>query len=160
MKLLILLCIVFIVSDRAIGSYARNLRRANKDKDRAEFEEYVEICLKLAEKDFEEISEDKPISTQKQVELIAKGISQCVFDQTGVTDSEGNFNPDAALKLVSTLGIEKDEAIQLLDKCMTSTRRNGRNAAWAIFNCMAQADPLEGVWFWQFPPNWMSREVF
>lgn len=64
-------------------------------------------------------------------------ITVCVFHKAGILEPDGKFNSDAAIILLSLLGVEWNTAAELIQKCNNSIAGlDAEDTAYAIFRCL------------------------
>ena len=83
------------------------------------------------------VSEEEIIAlvTRDTESRLREKFGRCLYQKAGILEPDGNLNPDSALAILNLLGIEKNAAEELLQKCSSLTGYDERDMAYAIFKC-------------------------
>ncbi|KAJ8714975.1 hypothetical protein PYW08_004956 [Mythimna loreyi] len=136
MKLLLLLCFMFAVS--GINAFAIDILNIMKLVEKVN--KYITECITEGAFEFNDDDLERIFSNVEDFEKEGmKEITHCFFDKAGILKPDGTLNKKTAKKILTLIGLEKDQADKILQKCGSITGVDEEETAYAIFDCVDEA---------------------
>ncbi|XP_063839057.1 general odorant-binding protein 56d-like [Ostrinia nubilalis] len=129
MRPFLFLCLVMAVA----GMDAHNVQLSQAQKDKVH--QYTMQCIKESGVKPDIISEAKKGHFTDDEGL--KKFTLCFFQKSGIVDSHGKLNVEAALAKLPP-GINKVDAMKLLEECKKKTGKDAADTAFEVFKCYSR----------------------
>nr|QHI42031.1 odorant-binding protein 2 [Glyphodes caesalis] len=123
------LCLVMAVA----GLDAANVQLSQSQKDKVH--QYTTQCIKESGVKPDVISEAKKGHFADDEAL--KKFTLCFFQKSGIVDSTGKLNVEAALAKLPP-GVNKADAGKLLEECKKKTGKDAADTAFEVFKCYSR----------------------
>nr|ALT31648.1 odorant-binding protein 18 [Cnaphalocrocis medinalis] len=123
------LCLVMAVA----GRDAHNVQLSQAQKEKVH--QYTAQCVKETGVKTDVLAEAKKGHFADDEAL--KKFTLCFFQKSGIVDSTGKLNVEAALSKLPQ-GVNKADATKLLEECKKKTGKDAADTAFEVFKCYSR----------------------